>query len=431
MQPPGGLDRAGAQEVVDAFSREVARLLDAGEVRRLLALPEDDMERKNPLTELILGQRPRRALALDVHPRVAPGHDETVPPTEAFVGFWNAETSRQIRVDVTVGGQVDFVHTLSIPPGAIGYALRGCWPFMTIAMRFHEVRYAVRPEGARYATVGAMVESSEWSRVLATSLHVAQEADGGGVTTGSGVVRFHPRDCGEDLFELASRIAHDQQPVVRLPDLSELARAAEEGRSRERSVARCRAVLEDLVRAAWHPRRLRVWCLTRDDEFAAHERDAELEAPVVLEGFLSRDEVASVVAELGVDSCGARCSVELVPDPPTNVAARLIERLRAVTRDGRWSLPRPGRMQLTAGDSSAGLGLHRDESLQGGTHSLLVYVDSPRGGETVFYDALGSEEVARVRSVAGRAVLFGVRVEHRACRTEDRKRVVALEVLRA
>lgn len=66
-----------------------------------------------------------------------------------------------------------------------------------------------------------------------------------------------------------------------------------------------------------------------------------------------------------------------------------------------------------------GLGLHADHSYQGGTHSLLAYVDSPdEGGETVFsgrrHPGLWVGAPTVVAPTPGSAIVFDVLDEHEA-----------------
>lgn len=74
------------------------------------------------------------------------------------------------------------------------------------------------------------------------------------------------------------------------------------------------------------------------------------------------------------------------------------------------------------GDSRGGLTHHRDEPLQGGTHTLLVYLTDAEGA-TFFGDN------AVVEPHVGRAVLFGVRVPHCAIPCASQKCIVACEVM--
>ena len=83
----------------------------------------------------------------------------------------------------------------------------------------------------------------------------------------------------------------------------------------------------------------------------------------------------------------------------------------------------------TVGNTDRGMHLHRDESYQGGTRTLLVYLTTPtQGGETEFQ--IEGSATMRVRPVAGNGVLFGVHVLHRSNPViEGTKAIVAVEVV--
>jgi 2OG-Fe(II) oxygenase superfamily len=103
----------------------------------------------------------------------------------------------------------------------------------------------------------------------------------------------------------------------------------------------------------------------------------------------------------------------LIP-APTDVFELLADRLSAATGDAyAWYGP-----MLTFNDTTAGMHEHRDEPYMGGDHTLLVYLTSPEGGETIFEDG-------EVSPVAGRAVLFGIRDLHSARAVRSGTKLVA------
>lgn len=131
----------------------------------------------------------------------------------------------------------------------------------------------------------------------------------------------------------------------------------------------------------------------------------------VLDEFLTLDECGALIQRLsGYDG-------PLIP-APTHVFDLLTDRLSAATgQEYAWHGP-----LLTFNDTTNGMHEHRDEPYMGGDYTLLVYLTSPEGGETVFDD--GGEVIP----AAGRAVLFGIRDLHSArAVTAGRKLIVAVE----
>jgi hypothetical protein len=132
----------------------------------------------------------------------------------------------------------------------------------------------------------------------------------------------------------------------------------------------------------------------------------------VLDGFLTRQESQDLIRVLSaIDSDGPLVAA------PSAVFDLLAARLAVMTGTPcAWCGP-----LLTFNDTSAGMHEHRDEPYMGGECTLLVYLTSPEGGETVFEDG-------EVAPVAGRAVLFGIRDLHSArAVTSGQKLVLAME----
>lgn len=116
----------------------------------------------------------------------------------------------------------------------------------------------------------------------------------------------------------------------------------------------------------------------------------------VVDGFLSPEECASLLEELGAP--GPPC---LVP-APERVLSLVQSRVAATFPSFKICGTRCG-----YGDTSRGMHSHRDEAYQGGVRTLLVYLTAGGGGgETVF------EGGPSVTPAVGRAVLFHVRHMH-------------------
>ena len=129
----------------------------------------------------------------------------------------------------------------------------------------------------------------------------------------------------------------------------------------------------------------------------------------VIDDFLTGPECADLIRVLSsIESDGP-----LVP-APTAVFDMLADRLsRDIGHAYAWCGP-----LMTFNDTTAGMHEHRDEPYMGGDYTLLVYLTSPEGGETVFDDG-------EVAPVAGRAVLFGIRDLHSARAVRSGTKLVA------
>lgn len=132
----------------------------------------------------------------------------------------------------------------------------------------------------------------------------------------------------------------------------------------------------------------------------------------VLDDFLTTDECEYLIHKLSATPGEG----PLIP-APTEVFDLLADRLSEVTGDAyEWFGP-----LMTFNDTTAGMHEHRDEPYMGGDFTLLVYLTSAEGGETVFEDS-------EVAPVAGRAVVFGIRDLHSArAVTSGTKLVAAIE----
>ena len=129
----------------------------------------------------------------------------------------------------------------------------------------------------------------------------------------------------------------------------------------------------------------------------------------VLDDFLTIGECGDLIQRLSaIPSDGP-----LIP-APIEVFYLLADRLSEVTGDAyAWCGP-----MMTFNDTTSGMHEHGDEPYMGGDYTLLVYLTSPEGGETVFDDG-------EVAPVAGRAVLFGIRDMHSGRAVRSGKKLVA------
>lgn len=428
------------QAAIDASLRKAVALLAGGEVGRVRSLPATD--NNGALMRLIAQAHegaPAPFVTIDVWDVVASDvFTDRHPIVDVLLGFQSLEAADDLSVEVRVANHVSFA-PMRVSPGGFVFAMRDRHAIPFISMRFNPVSVRVRPAGAKYAMIGMVLDTFE-RRVMAQS---RLEADlcGAGPATDPAATPGRYSVCESGMMTMT-----DERPpppdlttmygCIRLLDLRTEMDELDNAAQRARTLSRLEDVRRELMAAAWHPRRLREWCLEHDDEFAKTasevvsrtrpEDDDEDAPPVVFEAFLTREECSSVAAMIVAGVAEVRdTSPRLVCDAGGAVRAAVQERLRE-----RSGLPwRVCGDRVAFGDSSAGMHAHRDEPLQGGTRTLLVYLDDVEaggGGCTVFEDG-----DVHIQPVAGRAVLFGVRRMHAVtpCRSAGRpKRVLACEV---
>lgn len=202
-------------------------------------------------------QRPPPIIALTVRLNVATDANTIVGRNaDLFVGVQNLDDAgRALEVSLEIGGQ-SFGDAL-VPPNGFAFALRGQHVVPFISLQYHKVFIRVRPEGARYALVSALLDTEERRTLARSSVSMrVNDADGARVVCTSGMAKY---GC--------STMAAD----VELPDMRELLAdvlAGAPAAQRARAAERVAALRQDLMAAAWHPRRMRAWCLAHDDPFA-------------------------------------------------------------------------------------------------------------------------------------------------------------------
>ena len=287
------------------------------------------------------------------------------------------------------------VETVCLAPGERRPALWGCAPIPLVLMRFHPVciRIKVPEHTLKCIHLRNNYSHSPMRQYLNNGAFVNHPAEDTSIMFMSGMSCFATSRVGANTGMLAL-------PLIEL-DTAEMRRA--------RAMSRTETIRQELMKETWNPRRVQRWCwdVAEQREFA--------EDPIVLDNTMQL----------------ADCDALLKGAPPTTglhawpdawrVFQKIVDCLPGNL--GNWKL---------AGDkvscirSNAGMFWHRDNSLQGGTHSLLVYLTTPtKGGETVF-------ETMSISPVRGRAVLFSVHALHMAAPvpvSHGLKLAVAVEIL--
>jgi len=312
---------------------------------------------------------------------------------DLLLGFVRLNTVTDAsRLRLEIGGQDFGSVDLAPHAGAFAFAHADRFVVPIINLRFHEVRVFPFDD----PSVGIVWGSTDTEERRDLCVSGAYSAMGNGVAAkyASGMGGIGP-------------VPDAPGTLVEMPDMRAMMDKIIEDGSKERALARCDALRQDLMAATWHPGRMRRWCLDHEDEFA------ESDDVHVMDGFLSHEECASLLAEMGT------------PGPPSLVPAPshildLVQSRLAGTCAIQGT-------RCAYGDTSDGMHSHRDEAYQGGTKTLLVYLTGPGdgGGETVF------EKRIRVKPVTGRAVLFSVRHIHHTEPVKGgwRKVIVAFECI--
>ena len=341
-----------------------------------------------------------------------------------FVRLESAASDAELQLDI--GGQDFGGMTLLRSAGSFVFAHADRFIVPLINLRFHEVRVSTSTPDDMDMSVGIV-----WA--FMDSLERREMCIRGAISyiDSAGAVAIYSSGMG-GIGTVAVGTVADRSALVMLPDMLALTEIG----SRDRTVARCDEIREELMAAAWHPRRVRAWCLEHDDEFAdsgaaAVPDDRDVGGVRVLDGFLSPEECACMVSELG-ENPGPPA---LVPTPASTLAL-VVARL-----DAAMPLGSPWKVHGTRasyGDTSGGMHSHRDEAYQGGgrgAQTLLLYLTGPgdgggSGGATVFAADKNQDQDASVQPMAGRAVVFAVRRMHRADPVQGvwRKIIAAFEI---
>ena len=251
-------DWAGLGEVLNAGWRALAETPVAAQLARF---SDPDGEKKHGLGLL------RRSGAPAVVHAYKGGGPTLGRVGDLLLGF--AALERDVPAfEMVVGGRRH--PGLAVPAlrrGEWRAALGGEYPIPLICMSMAEVR--VHPPGLRDDPPGARSDAVHlpdgcWAvyahigeaqrRAVREGVHVAPVESGGSWMFGSGL------GCVVDCVPEGMRRVVSPLPALSLePPLAERL---------ERARRRMDALREDLARAAWHPSRLRSWCLPHDDPFA-------------------------------------------------------------------------------------------------------------------------------------------------------------------
>lgn len=316
---------------------------------------------------------------------------------ELLLGFVRLNTvADATRLRLEIGGQDFGAVDLAPRAGAFAFAHADRFVVPLINLRFHCV-CAFPFDDPSVGVVWGLADSVERGDLCRSGAYSAM---------GNGVAAMY-----ESGMARIGTVPVEPATIIEMPDMRAMTDEMMEPGSKKRALARCDALRQELMAAAWHPGRMRRWCLDHEDEFAEQQQEEEDDDVHVMDSFLSPEECASLLVEMGGIPAGPP---SLVPAPP-HVLALVQSRLAAQS-------PSCINIQGTRcayGDTSNGMHSHRDEAYQGaGTKTLLVYLTGPGdgggGGETVFEKKMSIKRGIRVKPVTGRAVLFSVRHIHHA-----------------
>jgi hypothetical protein len=306
---------------------------------------------------------------------------------------------RRVTVILTVADYV--VLTRDLEEGDFVYAVEDRHVLPVTTLRFHEVKVHPREH---VDAVCVELQSSERRR------HICRSS-------------WHSHPFGPDrkyaqfasgMMRLLDAEGQLQPGSLELPgwDRRDLVQEARD---------RTAVLLQEFAQRTWHPSRLQRWCLAHDDEFADAKADGSkhrmwLGDVMLLDDFVVPDELL-----VGFIEERRMC---MAHEDASDHFLRAIQ--RELCHHGLPGLRVVGE-KLVCGcyhEGEEGMHAHRDESLQGGDMTLVVYLnDVPEGGHLVFCDP-----GLRIRPKKHRCVIFGVDKVHRVDPvTRGRKHVVACE----
>lgn len=169
--------------------------------------------------------------------------------------------------------------------GAFVFAQADRFVVPIINLRFHEVRVLPSDDPSVGVVWGST--DNEGRRDLSVS--------GAYSAMGNGMAAIYARGMGS-----IGPVPGAASSLLEIPDMRAMTNKIIEEGSKERALERCDALRQDLMAAAWHPGRMRRWCLDHDDEFAESDNEvtesdnevAFADKVHVMDGFLSHEELA-------------------------------------------------------------------------------------------------------------------------------------------
>ena len=308
-----------------------------------------------------------------------------VPKTgDLLVGFYTDEPT---KLTMTIGGHSVCEHNMQ--KGEFVFADDGCFVVPMMVLQFHEVIVESSSTQPVYC-IFAFLQNQEKVKIHFSKVHYTLNDNShmyysGGMCSGRTTVYEEEQSSlrGSDL----------DFPDLSPPKINYM----------ELSKERTAIILCDLAQKTWHPSRMCEWCLEYDDEFVRSYEFKEstkvwLDDILVMDDFIP-DDLMRLTADAA--ACGMP-RLHKIPGALESIQHELRRRIPSLSVVGTC---------VTAGLYGVGEGMytHVDGSLQGGTHSLVIYLnDVQSGGDIVF-----CESGSKIRTKKGRCVLFDVHMLHK------------------
>ena len=165
-----------------------------------------------------------------------------------FIRLENSTDANELQLEI---GRKDFGKVcLSKSTGSFVFAHIDRFVVPLINLFYHDVRVHDQSDDKSIGIVYANLDPVEQQELFFSS--ACSDSDIDGIT----LYMFGMGGTGQYN-------KNTYKNPIQLPDMQDLLNGP-----KERSVARCDALREELMAAAWHPKRFRKWCLEYDDEFS-------------------------------------------------------------------------------------------------------------------------------------------------------------------
>lgn len=308
--------------------------------------------------------------------------------SDLLIGFYSF---KPVSFDVYIGGQKICTHNLQKKTFVFAYHNRYFISF--ISLRFHEVTIKILHGDASDLYFVDCFLSTDDRRMLSQkpSYVIIDEHQIGIFMNGMHGVN--------NISSIKEKI----NDMIQLPDLTPTRDFIKE------SKYRVDLIRKDLIEKTWHPSRIRTWCLDVEDEFCDISLTGISNRFRWLDDILLFDEFFYLDTDLS----------EFMRDHPIQLVnePKLLEIINKRFQHHKIPLRTIG-SKVTLGINDSGMHEHKDASLQGGSHSLLIYLSTPESGETVF-------ESNKILVKKNRAILFSVEKLHHALPVKSGHKYIA------
>ena len=192
-------------------------------------------------------------------------------------------------------------------------------------------------------------------------------------------------------------------------------------------------LLEDIAKEAWNPSRIRMWCLPFDDDFAINERTCKsfhklwLDDILLIDGFDFKYQISRVVGATISDDksiCFESFNNRSDVVAPTTLQISNNEKIFCNIHEllSQQNMNICGQVRYISYQTSEGMHLHKDNSLEGGTHTFIVYLDDNTAGHICF-----KNNNVKIIPRRNRCLIFDVEIPHWVEPCHEPKRIITGE----